>query len=400
MPTAAKPDSPAKQLASFIAKFDPDVAKVARATRNALRKQFPTATEIVYDNYQALAIGFATTEKVSTCMFSVAVMAKGVSLSFYYGASLPDPDGILQGSGNQNRFVRLPTASVLEESAVQRAISAAVAHSKVRCPAQGRDRRSSSRSRRSSSRVARVRSDGDAIRWQPGDVPGEGERHMSKLTSPALFALLFALGACSAAPTLQPPAPTVTLSASPPLAGIRGVTNFSFQAIGGPSAPIFSWDFGDGSTGSGASVSHVFSAAKTFVVQVTATGTNGVASATQQITVGTLDGVWVRDAVQGVRVRLEIVQAGGTLSGTWWTLFDAGSPFGLPKDSSQVPLGGTVVSPMDITLEQLGQCQITINSGSVAADLKTMFGSGYWGNPSCGTPAEQASRNVSWGFRR
>ena len=132
------PDTPSKQLASFIAKFNPDVAKVARGARNALRKQFPTATEIVYDNYQALAIGFATTEKTSTCMFSVAVMAKGVALSFYYGASLPNPDGILQGSGNQNRFVRLPTASVLDEPAVQRAINAAVAHSKVPLPTTGK----------------------------------------------------------------------------------------------------------------------------------------------------------------------------------------------------------------------------------------------------------------------
>ena len=130
--------SPAKQLASFIAKFDPDVAKVARAARNALRRQFPTATEIVYDNYQALAIGFATTEKTSTCMFAVAVMAKGVSLSFYYGAALSDPDGILLGSGNQTRFVRLPTAATLKEPAVQRAIRAAVAQAKVTLPAAGK----------------------------------------------------------------------------------------------------------------------------------------------------------------------------------------------------------------------------------------------------------------------
>lgn len=140
MPSAkvSTAQSPAKQLAGFIAKFDPDVAKVARTARTALRKQFPTATEIVYDNYQALAIGFATTEKTSTCMFSLAVMAKGVSLSFYYGATLPDPDHILQGSGNQNRFVRLPTAATLQEPAVQRAIGAAVKQAKVPLPAAGK----------------------------------------------------------------------------------------------------------------------------------------------------------------------------------------------------------------------------------------------------------------------
>ncbi len=140
MPTAKPPSSasPAKQLAEFIAKFDPDVAKVARAARNALRKQFPTATEIVYDNYQALAIGFSTTAKTSTCMFAVAVMAKGVSLSFYYGATMPDPDGILLGNGNQTRFVRLPGAATLREPAVQRALEAAVQQAATPLPKAGK----------------------------------------------------------------------------------------------------------------------------------------------------------------------------------------------------------------------------------------------------------------------
>src|SRR4051812_11094232 len=99
--------APAKQVASFIVKFDPSVAKLIRASRTALRKQFPTAIEQVYDNYNFLAIGFCTTERTSDCIVSVAANSKGVGLSFYHGASLPDPHKILQGSGKQNRFIRL-----------------------------------------------------------------------------------------------------------------------------------------------------------------------------------------------------------------------------------------------------------------------------------------------------
>ena len=57
--TKSVPESPSKQLAGFIAKYDPAVAKLARAARTALRKRLPTAVELVYDNYQFLAIGFA-----------------------------------------------------------------------------------------------------------------------------------------------------------------------------------------------------------------------------------------------------------------------------------------------------------------------------------------------------
>ena len=100
-------ESPAKQLAGFLAKFDPPVARLVRSARSSLRKRFPTAIEQIYDNYNFLAIGFCATERASDCVVSLAISPKGVALSFYYGSSLPDPHGILLGSGNQNRYVRL-----------------------------------------------------------------------------------------------------------------------------------------------------------------------------------------------------------------------------------------------------------------------------------------------------
>ena len=130
--------SPATQLASFIAKFDPAVAKLIRTSRAAMRKRLPTALELVYDNYQFFAIGYSATERASDCVCSLAAGAKGVALSFYYGAALPDPDGILLGSGNQNRFVRLESAATLSEPAVERLIGAALAQAKVPMPASGR----------------------------------------------------------------------------------------------------------------------------------------------------------------------------------------------------------------------------------------------------------------------
>jgi len=122
---------PSKQLASFIAKFDQPIAKLIRATRAALRRQFPTAIEQVYDNYNFLAIGYCSTERTSDCVVSLAANAKGVSLSFYYGATLADPQKILQGIGSQNRFVRLPNAAALHEPAVKALIAAAVAQAKT-----------------------------------------------------------------------------------------------------------------------------------------------------------------------------------------------------------------------------------------------------------------------------
>jgi hypothetical protein len=128
------------QVESFIAKYDDDVAKLARSLRRAMRKRLPTANELVYDNYQFLAIGYASTERATDCIVSLAVSPKGVALSFYYGASLPDPQHVLLGSGNQNRFIRLTSAKTLEERAISALIDAAVAQAKTPLPEKGRGR--------------------------------------------------------------------------------------------------------------------------------------------------------------------------------------------------------------------------------------------------------------------
>jgi hypothetical protein len=135
---AAPNATSAKQLDGFLDKYEPSVAKLARACRAALRKRWPTALELVYDNYQFLAIGFCASERASDCLVSLAVSPKGVALSFYYGATLPDPRKILLGSGNQNRFLRLESAAMLAQHEVAVLLRAAEAQAKTPLPASGR----------------------------------------------------------------------------------------------------------------------------------------------------------------------------------------------------------------------------------------------------------------------
>lgn len=136
MPT--KTISPARQVEGFISKFDPAVAKLARSARRAMRKRFPTAVELVYDNYNALAIGFSSTERTSDVIVSVAVYASGVNLYFMYGRSLPDPKRLLQGSGTQGAFIRFTDSSVLDDPAVGALLTAAEKRTKPPLPSSGR----------------------------------------------------------------------------------------------------------------------------------------------------------------------------------------------------------------------------------------------------------------------
>jgi len=129
-----------RQLRSFIAKFKPRHQTLIRSVRKALRKRFPTAHELAYDNYNFFVIGYGSTEKPSDAIVSMAAGANGVGLCFIHGASFPDPHKLLLGSGNQTRFIRLESVDVLARPAVEALIAAAIARAKSPLPPRGRGR--------------------------------------------------------------------------------------------------------------------------------------------------------------------------------------------------------------------------------------------------------------------
>ena len=131
-------ESADKQLEEFITKFDPAIGRRIRQCRSVIRKRFPTAHELVYDNYNFFVIGYCTTERPSDCVLSLVANAKGVGLSFYHGATLPDPHGVLEGSGKQNRFVRLDDVKALSQPEILELVDAAEAQANPGFPRAGR----------------------------------------------------------------------------------------------------------------------------------------------------------------------------------------------------------------------------------------------------------------------
>jgi hypothetical protein len=133
-------DNAEAQLRSFIEKFGPEDQKLIRAVRAAVRKRFPTANELVWDNYNFFVIGYSPTERPSDSIVSIAARANGIGLCFIHGASLPDPKKLLLGSGSQTRFIRLDSAKRLSHADVEALIAAAIDRNKTPLPAKGRGR--------------------------------------------------------------------------------------------------------------------------------------------------------------------------------------------------------------------------------------------------------------------
>jgi hypothetical protein len=104
-----------RQLAGFIDKYPPDLARQARTARRKMQARLSGAVELVYDNYNALVIGYGPNERPSDAVFSLVVNPGGwVTLCFLEGVHLPDPANLLRGSGNRVRHIRLSSPDDLD----------------------------------------------------------------------------------------------------------------------------------------------------------------------------------------------------------------------------------------------------------------------------------------------
>jgi hypothetical protein len=123
--------SPQKELDKFLDKYDPEIAAQARECLKILRARLPFAHQLVYDNYNALAIGFAPSEKASEGVFSIALYPRHINFFFLQGAKLRDPEGLLHGSGNVVRHIRLSSPADLKRPDIRELIETALESARV-----------------------------------------------------------------------------------------------------------------------------------------------------------------------------------------------------------------------------------------------------------------------------
>ena len=119
--------TPQRQLKHFLSKYEPDIARQAAEAIGIMRAKMPGAFELIYDNYNALAVGWGPTEKTSAVICSIAVFPRWVSVFFFQGRKLDDPLKLLKGGGNQVRHIVLDSPATLEAPGVKALIKQAIA---------------------------------------------------------------------------------------------------------------------------------------------------------------------------------------------------------------------------------------------------------------------------------
>jgi len=96
-----------KELLKFLSAFDDEERKLALWLREFVWDLYPNTNELIYDNYNALAIGWSPTDRVGHTFCSIAIgrTSKNVHFGFYWGNEISDPKKILIGNGKQYRYI-------------------------------------------------------------------------------------------------------------------------------------------------------------------------------------------------------------------------------------------------------------------------------------------------------
>ena len=110
------------ELKKFLQPFGKEITARVLWLRDFVWNLYPQANELIYDNYNALAFGWSLTERLGHTFCSIAVgrTSHNVHFGFYRGNELTDPKKILQGEGNQYRYILVPGLEKFPEAYIKK----------------------------------------------------------------------------------------------------------------------------------------------------------------------------------------------------------------------------------------------------------------------------------------
>lgn len=121
-------------LLKFLKPFSKEAKDIFLWLREFVWKMFPEANELIYDNYNALAIGWSVDDKMGNTFCTMAIFRtnQNVHFGFYRGHELADTEKILLGKGNQYRYVLVNSTKDFPKSYLQKLMVDAYANALAR----------------------------------------------------------------------------------------------------------------------------------------------------------------------------------------------------------------------------------------------------------------------------
>ena len=102
---------------------NPTVRPLVRAARELVVSVWPDAVERIIGNDRTFRYG--TGPRMSDEVIYIAGFTSHANLGFYYGAQLPDPHRLLEGTGKRLRHVKLRSPGDLDRPGLRELVQAA-----------------------------------------------------------------------------------------------------------------------------------------------------------------------------------------------------------------------------------------------------------------------------------
>jgi len=109
----------------LLSEHSPELQAIERALRATIRREFPAAVEQV--DFGNKLIAFGRSMKMRGLLFAIIAHKTWVNLQLADGAELPDPDGIVEGTGKRIRHVKVHSVEGASSAGVVRVIRAELA---------------------------------------------------------------------------------------------------------------------------------------------------------------------------------------------------------------------------------------------------------------------------------
>ncbi|HZY42581.1 MAG TPA: DUF1801 domain-containing protein [Anaerolineae bacterium] len=110
-------------LSKLLTHYPPEVQDLILKARELILETVPTACETVYLGWKT--IGYSATGSMQGAFCAIDPQRARVNFVFHRGVDLPDPDGLLEGTGKKMRHVKIETAKQLQSRALKRLLKAA-----------------------------------------------------------------------------------------------------------------------------------------------------------------------------------------------------------------------------------------------------------------------------------
>jgi len=116
-----------KDLLKFLHPFSTEITDLVMWLRDFAWDLYPQSNELIYDNYNAVAIGWSPTDRIGHIFCSIAVgrSSKNIHFGFYWGSELSDPDKILLGEGHQYRYVLVRNKETFPKTYIEKLVEEA-----------------------------------------------------------------------------------------------------------------------------------------------------------------------------------------------------------------------------------------------------------------------------------